>query len=81
MMSGTNEFEIVCQGSLDDLKGLPWGLVAVVRDKQSWPNPDAKMMRGYGFPDGHAQIVGCEFQSSWEAQHFIAPSATDGSGP
>jgi hypothetical protein len=79
-LSGTNQFELVYQGSLDKLQGLPWGSVAVVRDQQSWPDPDGKMMRVYGFPDGHSQIVGCEFQSAWEAQHVISSPATSPSG-
>ena len=79
-LSGTNQFELVYQGSLDNLKGLPWGSVAVIREQQPWQGPDGKMMRVYGFPSGTSQIVGCEFQSSWEAQHVIAPPATGSSG-
>jgi hypothetical protein len=29
------------------------------------------MSRVYGFPDGHAQIVGLKYEQSWEAQHVI----------
>lgn len=80
-LSGTNQFEIVYQGSLDDLQGIPWGSVAVVREQQPWPGPDGRMMRVYGFADGHSQIVGSDdnFQS-YEADHVIPPPATGPSG-
>jgi len=70
--SGTNEFEIVCQGSFDKLQGIPPGEVAVVRDRQTWAGPDGKTMRVYGLADGTSQIVESDdnFQS-WEAEHVI----------
>jgi hypothetical protein len=79
--SGSNQFEIVYQGSLDQLQGLPWGSVAVVRDQKPWLGPNGKMKRVYGFPDGHSQIVGSDdnFQS-YEAQHVIMPMTADSSG-
>jgi len=72
--SGSNQFEIVYQGSLDRLRSLPWGSVAVIREQLPWPGPDGRMMRLYGFPDGHSQIVSSDdgFQS-FEAIHVIAP--------
>jgi hypothetical protein len=80
--SGTNQFEIVYQGSLSNLQGLPWGSVAVVRDQQPWLGPNGKMMRVYGFADGHSQIVGSDdnFQA-YESQHVIMPPNTGPSGP
>jgi hypothetical protein len=81
-VSGTNKFELVYQGSLDQLQGIPWGSVAVVRDQQPWPGPNGKMMRVYGFADGHSQILSSDdnFQS-YEAQHVIMPPTTAPSGP
>jgi hypothetical protein len=70
-LSGNNQFEIIFHGSLDSLNGLPWGSVAVIRETQAWPNADGQMSRVYGFPDGHAQIVGLKYEQSWEAQHVI----------
>jgi hypothetical protein len=80
-LSGTNQFEIVFQGSLDQLQGLPPGAVAVVREQQPWPGPNGKMMRVYGFADGHSQMVVSDdnFQS-YEAQHVIMPTTTVPSG-
>jgi hypothetical protein len=80
-MSGTNQFEIVFHGSLDQLQGLPPGAVAVVREQQPWPNQDGKMSRIYGLADGHSQIVGSydNFQS-YEAQHVIMPTTAAPSG-
>jgi hypothetical protein len=71
-LSGTNHYEIVYQGSLDDLKGLPWGSVAAIRDAQPWPGPDGTMMRVYGFPDGHSQMVSADHMPAFEAQHVIS---------
>jgi hypothetical protein len=71
-LSGTNQYEIVYQGSLDDLKGLPWGSVAAIRDAQPWPGPDGTMMRVYGFPDGHSQMVSADHMPAFEAQHVIS---------
>jgi hypothetical protein len=70
--SGTNQFEIVCQGSFDKLQGIPPGTVAVVRDRQTWAGPDGKLMRVYGLADGSSQIVESDdnFQT-WEATHVI----------
>jgi len=81
-LSGTNQFEIVYQGSLDELQGIPRGTVAVVRDQQTWQGPDGKMMRVYGMADGVGQTVGSEdnFQS-WEAKHIISPRKARQPGP
>lgn len=80
-LSGTNQFEIVYQGSRDQLKGLPIGTVAVIRDRQTWVGPDGKMMRVYGMAGGVGQIVASDdnFQS-WEAQHIISPPKAGQSG-
>jgi hypothetical protein len=78
--SGTNQFEIVYQGSLDDLKGLPWGSVAVVREVQPWPGPDGTWMRVYGFPSGASQIVSSDYVQAFEAQHVISPPPMSPSG-
>jgi hypothetical protein len=80
-LSGTNQFEIVYQGSLDSLKGIPHGSVAVIREQRPWPGPDGKMMRLYAFPNGSSQMVGSydNFQS-YEALHVITPPPTSASG-
>jgi hypothetical protein len=81
-LPGNNQFEVVYPGSLDNLDGVPWGAVAVIREQQPWPNSNGRMMRIYAFADGHSEIVGSDdnFQS-WEAQHVIAPPPNDPSGP
>jgi hypothetical protein len=73
-LSGSNQFEILYQGSFDNLQGVPRGEVAVVRDQQTWAGPDGKMMRVYGMADGSGQMVGSDdnFQA-WEAKHVISP--------
>ena len=74
VLSGSNRFDIIYQGSLDKLAGIPLGTVAVIRDQQTWPSPSGKMLRAYGMADGHGQIVSADdnFQS-WESQHVILP--------
>jgi hypothetical protein len=74
-LTGTNEFEIVCQGSLEQLTNVPLPSVAVVRDRQSWQAPSGKMAKVYGMLGGVGQIVESDdnFQA-WEAEHIFAPS-------
>jgi hypothetical protein len=77
-----NQFEIVYQGSLDRLEGVPFGSVAVVRGQKSWTDPNGKVSRAYGFLDGHGQMVGTDdhFQS-YDAMHVISPPQSDPSQP
>jgi hypothetical protein len=77
-LPGNDQFEIIYQGSLDRVQGIPPGSVAVVRSVQTWPGQDGKMIRVYGMMDGHTINVGSDdnFQS-WEAQHVIMPPTTD----
>jgi len=80
-LSGSNQFEIIYQGSLDNLQGLPSESVAVVREQQPWPGPDGKMTRLYGMMGGIRQMVASDdnFQS-WEAKHVISPPPVNQSG-
>ncbi len=75
-LSGTNQFEIIFQGSLDQLDGIPWGSIAVVRETQPWLTPDGRPTRVYGMIGGSGQTVTSDdnFQS-WEAEHVISPPA------
>lgn len=72
-LSGSNQFEMVYQGSFDRLKGLPWGTVALIRESQPWAGPDGRMFRLYGMIDGSSQMIGSDdnFQA-WEAKHVIS---------
>jgi hypothetical protein len=75
-LTGTNQFEIVYQGSLDELKNIPMVSVALIRDRQIWRAPSGKIARVYGMVGGIAQIVESDdnFQA-WEAEHIIPPPA------
>jgi len=77
VISGTNRFEIIYQGSLDQLQGIPETSVAVVRDTQTWLTPDGHQARVYGMAPGIGQTITSDdnFQS-WEAEHVIAAPAT-----
>jgi uncharacterized membrane protein YccC len=77
-LTGTNDFEIVFQGSQNDLTNIPARRVALIRECQPWLTPDGKWARVYGYADGAASTVESDdnFQS-WEAQHII-PARTAG---
>jgi hypothetical protein len=74
-LSGTNDFEIVYQGSQNDLTNIPPRRVALLRERQPWLTPEGKWARVYAYADGAANRVESDdnFQS-WEAQHIIPPS-------
>jgi hypothetical protein len=73
-LTGTNEFEIVCQGSFYDLTNTPQGAVALIRERQAWLAPNGKWARVYGLAGGGPKTVvtGDNFQS-WEAGHILPP--------
>jgi hypothetical protein len=75
-LSGTNQFEIIFPGSLDQLDGIPWTSIAAVRDTQTFLTPDGKPARVYGMMGGSGQTVTSDdnFQS-WEAEHVISAPA------
>lgn len=77
-LTGTNEFEIVYQGSFYDLTNTPPGAVAVIRERQAWLAPNGKWARVYGMADGGPKTIVTDgnFQS-WEAQHIV-PSQSPG---
>lgn len=68
------EFEIVYQGSYNELTNVPWQAVALIRERQAWPTPGGKWARVYVMAGGAIEIVESEdnFQS-WEAAHIIPP--------
>jgi hypothetical protein len=73
-LTGTNDFEIVYQGSQKDLTNIPPGRVALIRERLPWLTADGKSARVYGYADGAANSVESDdnFQS-WEAQRIIPP--------
>jgi len=75
-LTGTNDFEIVYQGSRDDLSNIPPRRVALIRERQPWLTPDGKWARVYGYADGAASPVESDdnFQS-WDSRHIIPPPA------
>jgi hypothetical protein len=73
-LTGSNDFEIVYQGSQNDLTNIPLRRVALIRERQPWLTANGKWARVYGFADGAASPVETDdnFQS-WEAQYIIPP--------
>jgi len=51
-MAGVNDFQIVFQGSLNDLANIPRQAVALIRQRQPWPTPNGKSGRIYTMADG-----------------------------
>ena len=75
-LSGTNQFDMVFHGSLDDLKAVPGGSVAVFRDRQTFIAPNGQPARVYGMANGTAMTITSDDDfKSWEAAH-IFPSAS-----
>jgi hypothetical protein len=75
-LSGTNDFEIVFQGAAENLK-VPYGSIAVVRERQTWLGPDGKPTRVYCMADGSVQTISSDdnFQA-WEAEHIFPTSSS-----
>jgi hypothetical protein len=71
-----SEFEMVYQGSTNELTHVPWQEVALIRERQPWPTPSGKWARIYVTAWGGVEIVESDdnFQS-WEAEHVIPPPA------
>jgi len=71
-LSGTNQFDMVFHGSLDDLKGVPGDSVAVFRDRQIFLAPDGQPARVYGMANGTAMTVTSDDDfKSWETAHIF----------
>ena len=72
-LSGTNQFEIVYHGSVEGLKGVPGGAVALIRDRQTWIAPSGKRARVYGLANGSSRIVESDDDfKAWEAEHIVS---------
>ncbi len=74
--SRISEFEMVYQGSYNELTNVPWQEVALIRERQAWPTPGGKWARIYVMANGEASVVESDdnFQP-WEAEHIIPPPA------
>jgi RNA polymerase sigma factor (sigma-70 family) len=75
-ISGTNDFEIVYQGTRDAITNL--GSVIVVQEAQPWQTYDGKWAKVYGFVDGHSELrvsPNGDF-STFEQQHAYQPPPT-----
>jgi hypothetical protein len=73
-LSGTNQFDMVFHGTLDDLKGVPGGSVAVFRDRQTFVSPDGLPARVYGMANGTTMTITSDDDfKSWEAKHIFSP--------
>ena len=73
-MAGADEFELVYQGSLQELTNVPGDAVALIRERQAWSTPRGRLARIYATTGGRIMLVESDdnFQS-FEAQHVIPP--------
>ena len=72
-LTGTNQFELVFQGSFKDIPNPSQTIV--VREKQGWQASDDSWHRAYGFADGHSELHRAsdgDFET-WEKQHMFSP--------
>jgi len=77
-ITGTNDFEIVFEGSLNDLSNIPPRRVALIRERQPWQTPEGKWARVYGFADGAASTVESDDNfETWNAQHVLPSTASN----
>lgn len=74
-VSGTNDFEIVFQGTTNDLANIPLRRVALIRERQPWLTPDGKWAKTYGYADGHSEetVTSDDNFQSWDALHIVPP--------
>jgi hypothetical protein len=76
-LAGTTEFEIVFQGSFNELTNVQLSAVAVIRERQARLTHDGKRARLYGFANangGWPDVVESDDNfESWEAAHIIPP--------
>lgn len=71
-ITGTNSFELVYQGSLNDLSNIPPRRVALIREREPWQSSEGKWTRVYGYADGAAGMVeSYDNFESWDAQHIL----------
>lgn len=71
-MAGVNEFDLVFQGSMNDLANVPANAVALLRQQQAWPTPSGKSARIYLMAGGKVEVVESDdnFQA-WEAEYVV----------
>jgi hypothetical protein len=73
----TSEFEMVFQGSLNELTNIPPSAVALIRERQAWPTPSGKWARIYVMTFGEVRVVESDDNFHyWEAAHVIPPPAS-----
>jgi hypothetical protein len=76
--TGTNQFDYIYQGTLDDLQGIPRAAIAVMRERQTFLAPSGKSARVYGMANGAGQIVESDDNfKAWEAEHVLPSSDAD----
>jgi len=69
-----NLYELIFQGSNDELKGIPPSAVALIRERQAWESPQGNLARVYGMLGGNIEVVEVHDDfTAWEAQHVVPP--------
>ncbi|MBI2947479.1 MAG: hypothetical protein HYY23_07525 [Verrucomicrobia bacterium] len=74
----TDGFEIVFQGSRQELTGVPEGAVVLIRERQPWRTPVGKWARIYVMANGQINVVEADDNfRSWEEEHIIPPPLSE----
>ena len=71
--TGTNSFELVYRGSLDELTDPK--SVILIQESQAMQTPSGRWVKTYGFADGHSEVHGEPFDNfdTFEQQHSVPP--------
>ena len=73
-LTGTNEFEVVFEGSKSEIANIPPRRIALIRERQPWLTVEGKWAKTYGYADGFADIVESDDDfRSWEMRHIVPP--------
>ena len=76
-LAGTNYFEMVYHGSLNDLANDPdkGNNIAILRQNAAWPTPDGKWAKVYVTSSRKVFVIeSTDNFVSWEAEHLISSS-------
>jgi hypothetical protein len=79
-LTGTNQFDLVYSGTLDELTNFPLRSIAIFREQQAWLAPNGAWTRIYGMNGGptgygnHWQIVSSDDDfAAFEGEHVVSP--------
>jgi hypothetical protein len=77
-LTGTNQFDIVYNGTVDGLTNFPLRSVAMIRERQPWLAPDGRWTRVYGMYGGSSKIISSDDNfSAFESEYIVSSLASN----